>query len=143
MSDCLPLQLLLATFAGWGNRRQAQVIDYLVGENRVLNDQLACPVISRSLGRRAGPGVSSGTGRGCSPAREPYVRRVRYRSARGSFVIWTPIPIRSGLLSPADWPAARLPERLDVVVRPSLSTPAAPLIEARSAGTTPNTRGAT
>jgi hypothetical protein len=28
------LQLLLATFAGWVNRHQARVIDYLVEENR-------------------------------------------------------------------------------------------------------------
>lgn len=31
---------LLATFAGWINRQQAQVIDYLVEENRVLKEQL-------------------------------------------------------------------------------------------------------
>jgi putative transposase len=36
----MPLQLLLATFAGWANRHQAQVIDYLVEENRVLKEQL-------------------------------------------------------------------------------------------------------
>jgi len=36
----LPLQLLLATFAGWVNRHQAQAIDYLVEENRVLKEQL-------------------------------------------------------------------------------------------------------
>lgn len=30
MTDFFPLQLLLATFAGWVNREQAQVIDYLV-----------------------------------------------------------------------------------------------------------------
>ncbi len=35
-----PLQLLLATFAGWVNRQQAQVIDYLVEENRVLKEQI-------------------------------------------------------------------------------------------------------
>ncbi len=40
MSDIFPLQLLLATFAGWVNRQQAQVIDYLVEENRVLKEQL-------------------------------------------------------------------------------------------------------
>ena len=36
----LPLQLLLLTFAGWVNRRQGQVIDYLREENRVLKEQL-------------------------------------------------------------------------------------------------------
>ena len=35
MPDLFPLHLLLATFAGWVNRQQAQVIDYLVEENRV------------------------------------------------------------------------------------------------------------
>ena len=40
MADFLPLQLLLATFAGWVNRHQAQVIEYLVEENRVLKEQL-------------------------------------------------------------------------------------------------------
>ncbi len=40
MPDFLPLQLLLVSFAGWVNRQQAQVIDYLVEENRVLKEQL-------------------------------------------------------------------------------------------------------
>ena len=34
------LQFLLATFAGWVNRQQRQVIDYLIEENRVLKEQL-------------------------------------------------------------------------------------------------------
>ena len=34
------LQFLLATFAGWVNRQQQQVIDYLIEENRVLKEQL-------------------------------------------------------------------------------------------------------
>ena len=38
--DFLPLQLLLATFAGWVNRHQTKVIEYLVEENRVLKEQL-------------------------------------------------------------------------------------------------------
>ena len=29
MAAFLPLQLLLATFAGWVNRHQSQVVDYL------------------------------------------------------------------------------------------------------------------
>ena len=41
MPDFFPLQLLLATYAGWVNRQQAQAIDYLVEENRVLKEQLA------------------------------------------------------------------------------------------------------
>ncbi len=40
MPDFFPLQLLLATFAGWVNRDQAKVIDYLREENRVLKEQL-------------------------------------------------------------------------------------------------------
>ena len=38
--DFLRLRLLLATFAGWVTRDQAQVIAYLVEENRVLKDHL-------------------------------------------------------------------------------------------------------
>ncbi len=40
MTNLFPLQFLLATFAGWANRHQAQVIDYLIEENRVLKEQL-------------------------------------------------------------------------------------------------------
>ena len=40
MPGHFPLQFLLATFAGWVNRQQAQVIDYLVEENRVLKEQI-------------------------------------------------------------------------------------------------------
>ncbi len=39
-SDLYPLQWLLLTFSGWVNRRQQQVIEYLVEENRVLKEQL-------------------------------------------------------------------------------------------------------
>ena len=39
-ADTLAFQLLLATFAGWVNRQQAQVIDYLREENRILKEQL-------------------------------------------------------------------------------------------------------
>src|ERR671919_1353184 len=38
--DFSPLRLLLVTLAGWVNRHQQQVIDYLVEENRVLHEQL-------------------------------------------------------------------------------------------------------
>jgi hypothetical protein len=34
-----PLQFLLLLFAGWVNRRQQAVIDYLIEENRVLREQ--------------------------------------------------------------------------------------------------------
>ncbi|MCK5943999.1 MAG: hypothetical protein KAI24_18585, partial [Planctomycetes bacterium] len=40
MSNTFPLRLLLAVFAGLVNRQQAQVIDYLVEENRILKERL-------------------------------------------------------------------------------------------------------
>lgn len=40
MVDAIHLQLLLVTFAGWVTRRQAQVVQYLIEENRVLREQL-------------------------------------------------------------------------------------------------------
>jgi hypothetical protein len=36
----LPLHLLLLMFAGWANRRQLDVIEYLQEENRLLEDRL-------------------------------------------------------------------------------------------------------
>ena len=39
-ADLSPLRLLLVTLAGWINRHQQQVIEYLVEENRVLKEQL-------------------------------------------------------------------------------------------------------
>jgi hypothetical protein len=39
-TDVYPLQVLLVILAGWINRHQQQVIDYLVEENRVLKGQL-------------------------------------------------------------------------------------------------------
>ncbi len=36
----LPLQFLLLVFSGWVNRQQADVIDYLQEENRILREQL-------------------------------------------------------------------------------------------------------
>ena len=39
-ADFLPLRPLLVTLAGWVNRHQQHVIDYLVAENRVLREQL-------------------------------------------------------------------------------------------------------
>ena len=35
-----PFDLLVIALAGWINRRQQTVIDYLIEENRVLKDQL-------------------------------------------------------------------------------------------------------
>ncbi len=37
----LPLQFLLLMFSGWVNRQQADVIDYLQDENRILREQLS------------------------------------------------------------------------------------------------------
>src|SRR5262249_59846844 len=39
-ADVYPLHVLLLTLAGWVNRHQQQVIEYLVEENRVLKGQL-------------------------------------------------------------------------------------------------------
>jgi putative transposase len=39
-ADVYPLQVLLLTLAGWVNRHQQQVIEYLLEENRVLKEQL-------------------------------------------------------------------------------------------------------
>lgn len=35
-----PLQFLLLVFAGWVNRRQVKILEYLQEENRVLREQL-------------------------------------------------------------------------------------------------------
>jgi len=35
-----PFQLLVIALAGWLNRHQQALIDYLIEENRVLKDQL-------------------------------------------------------------------------------------------------------
>ena len=40
MSDSFALRLLLTVFAGWVNRRQANAIEFLVEENRVLRELL-------------------------------------------------------------------------------------------------------
>tara|TARA_R110002073_G_scaffold101173_1_gene230011 strand:- start:202 stop:1269 length:1068 start_codon:yes stop_codon:yes gene_type:complete len=40
MANTFHLKLLLATFAGWVNRQQTHVIDYLLEKNRVLKEQL-------------------------------------------------------------------------------------------------------
>ena len=40
IAELTPLQVLLVTLAGWINRHQQHVIEYLVEENRVLKEQL-------------------------------------------------------------------------------------------------------
>jgi hypothetical protein len=39
-ADLFPLQVLFVTLAGWVNRHQQHVIEYLVEENRVLEEQV-------------------------------------------------------------------------------------------------------
>ena len=39
-ADVYLLRVLLVTLAGWVNRHQQHVIEYLVEENRVLKDQV-------------------------------------------------------------------------------------------------------
>ena len=39
-ADLSPLQMLLVTLAGWVNRHQQRVIEYLVEEHRVLKEQV-------------------------------------------------------------------------------------------------------
>ena len=39
IGDLSPLRVLLVTLAGWVNRRQQHVIEYLVEESRVLKAQ--------------------------------------------------------------------------------------------------------
>src|SRR4030095_10753550 len=39
-ADVYPLQVLLVTLAGWINRHQQHVIEYLIEENRLLKGQL-------------------------------------------------------------------------------------------------------
>jgi putative transposase len=39
-ADLFPLQVLLVTLAGWVNRHQQHIIEYLVEENRVLKEQV-------------------------------------------------------------------------------------------------------
>ena len=39
-AEIYPLQMLLLTVSGWVHRHQADVIAYLVEENRVLKDQM-------------------------------------------------------------------------------------------------------
>ena len=51
MPHFFPLQLLLATFAGWVNREQAQVVAYLVEENRVLKDPSPTSLPATAAGR--------------------------------------------------------------------------------------------
>ena len=57
-----PLQFLLLVFAGWVNRKQLEVIDYLKEENRVLREQLDGPGLGSPMTSADGlpPTVRSG-----------------------------------------------------------------------------------
>ena len=40
MAEIYPLQILIASLTGWMNRRQGEILEYLIEENRVLKEQL-------------------------------------------------------------------------------------------------------
>ena len=65
-ADFSPLPMLLVTLAGWVNRHQQRVIEYLVEENRVLKEQVMAGRLRltddqrrclAAKGRRLGPRV--------------------------------------------------------------------------------------
>jgi hypothetical protein len=56
-ADFLPLRLLLLTLAGWANRHQQHVMDYLLEENRVLREQLRGRRVRLTDGQRRRLGV--------------------------------------------------------------------------------------
>jgi hypothetical protein len=45
MAQIYPLQILIASLAGLLNQRQAEVLEYLIEENRVLKEQLKVATI--------------------------------------------------------------------------------------------------
>ena len=48
MAETYPLQILIASLAGWLNRRQGEVLDYLIEESRVPR-RAASPLLAGSL----------------------------------------------------------------------------------------------
>ena len=65
-ADVPRLQLLLVSLAGWINRYQQHVIEYLVEENRVLREQLKghrlrLRMTSAAASRRKGIGSADGS----------------------------------------------------------------------------------
>ncbi len=52
MAEIYPLQALLASLSGWVNRRQAEVLDYLIEENRVLKEQMKGRALRLTDGQR-------------------------------------------------------------------------------------------
>ncbi len=64
MAEIYPLQILIASLAGWMNRRQVEVLEYLIEENRVLKEQLkgrALRLDDESSARSVSAGCSSST----------------------------------------------------------------------------------
>src|SRR5262249_36511053 len=47
-----PFSFLVVSMAGWLNKRQQQIIDYLVEENRVLREQIGCRRLRFNDGQR-------------------------------------------------------------------------------------------
>ncbi len=55
LAETYPLQVLFMTFSGLVNRHQANVVAYLVEENRVLKEQLGGRVPRLNDGQRDSP----------------------------------------------------------------------------------------
>jgi len=70
MVDTVGWQILLMALAGWVNRHQLEVIDYLRGENRVLKEQLGRVRLTDTQRRRLAP-------RGHALGRSSPIRSVR------------------------------------------------------------------
>jgi hypothetical protein len=70
MMSVAPLQFLLLVFAGWVNRRQLEIVEYLQEENRVLREQLGDRRLRFSDAQRRGgpPGVDRARDRGDAAA---------------------------------------------------------------------------
>ena len=61
-ADLYPLQVLLVTLAGWVNRHQQHVIEYLVEEYRVLKEQVKVRRLRSPTTSLAGLRSAVGTG---------------------------------------------------------------------------------
>jgi hypothetical protein len=64
--NTLQLQVLMLIFAGWVNRSQQDVIEYLQEENRVLHEHLGenvcCSLMVSAVAWQPGPGQSAEKG---------------------------------------------------------------------------------
>ena len=84
MPGSFGVAFLLATFAGWVNRQQAEAIDYLIEENRVLKEQLRGKPLSaerRSTPTARGQGQDAGA-QVARSARQPAAAHPAIRTAR-------------------------------------------------------------